>query len=95
MRFQIGENEWHETHLLYLPKRNFGGEIEEGHERYVVFMSSEPVSGPVEGYVNLYSDRQEIEVGYKQVKRFMAKTTSKNFILRFFYFAFACLLYSL
>lgn len=25
----------------------------------------------------------------------MAKTTSKDFVLRFFYFAFACLLYSL
>ncbi|SEP14377.1 hypothetical protein SAMN04487948_11671 [Halogranum amylolyticum] len=25
----------------------------------------------------------------------MAATTSKNFVLRFFYFAFACLLYSI
>ena len=25
----------------------------------------------------------------------MATTTSKNFVLRFFYFAFACLLYSI
>lgn len=31
----LGENEWHETHLLYLPKREFSGQIEEGHERYV------------------------------------------------------------
>lgn len=58
-------------------------------------MSSEPVTGTVEGRVSFYGDRQEIEVGYKQIKRFMAKTTSKDFVLRFFYFAFGCLLYSL
>ncbi|WP_330633243.1 hypothetical protein [Halocatena halophila] len=38
----LGKNEWHETHLLYLPKREFSGQIEESHERYVVFMSSGP-----------------------------------------------------
>ena len=37
----------------------------------------------------------EIESGYRSIKRFMAATTSKNFGLRFFYFAFACLLYSI
>jgi IS4 transposase len=85
----LGNNEWHETNLLYLPKRNFDGEIEEAHERYVVFMSSEPVFGSVEAHIGLYNDRQEIETGYKQVRRFMAKTTSKDLVLRFFYFAFA------
>jgi hypothetical protein len=91
----LSNNEWHETQLLYLPKRNFDGEIGEGHERYVVFMSSEPLRGSVRSHIGLYNDRQEIEAGYKQVKRFMAKTTSTDFVLRFFYFAFACLLYSL
>ncbi len=33
--------------------------------------------------------------GDRSIKRFMAATTSKNFVLRFFYFAFACLLYSI
>ena len=46
-------------------------------------------------FVRWYHRRQEIEVGYKKVKQFMAKTTSKQFGLRFFYFAFACLLYSI
>ncbi len=46
-------------------------------------------------FVRWYRRRQEIEVGYKKVKQFMAKTTSKQFGLRFFYFAFACLLYSI
>ena len=39
--------------------------------------------------------RREIESGYRSIKRFMAATTSKDFGLRFFYFAFACLLYSI
>lgn len=91
----LGYNNWQQTHMLYIPKREYNGPIEEGHERYVVFMSSEPVDGTVEGRVSFYSDRQEIEIGYKQIKRFMAKTTSKSYVLRFFYFAFACLLYSL
>jgi len=32
---------------------------------------------------------------YRSIKRFMAATTSKNLVLRFFYFTFACLLYSI
>ncbi len=39
--------------------------------------------------------RWEIESGYKTIKRFMAATTSTDFVLRFFYFGFACLLFSL
>ncbi|WP_233737812.1 hypothetical protein [Halocatena pleomorpha] len=70
----LGNNEWHDTILLHLPKRNFNGDIEEGHERYVVFMSSEPIHGLVGAHIGLYNDRQEIEAGYKQVERFMAKT---------------------
>jgi len=42
-----------------------------------------------------YGHRWEIESGYRSMKRFMAATTSKHFELRFFYFAFACLLYSI
>ena len=42
-----------------------------------------------------YGYRWEIEGGYKSIKRFMTATTSKDFGLRFFYFTFACLLYSI
>ena len=42
-----------------------------------------------------YDYRWEVESGYKSIKRFMAATTSKHFGLRFFYFAFTCLLYSI
>ena len=47
------------------------------------------ISTPVKIRPNHY------ESGYKSIKRFMAATTSKHFGLRFFYFAFACLLYSI
>jgi hypothetical protein len=42
-----------------------------------------------------YGYRWEIESGYRSIKRFLAATTSKDFGLRFFYFAFACPLYSI
>lgn len=89
----LGDNEWHETQLLYLPKRNFDREIEESHERYVVFMSSELVLGSVEFHVGLYNDRQEI--GLQADQTLHGQSTSTDFVLQFFYFAFACLLYSL
>lgn len=47
------------------------------------------------GTMSEYSYRWEIESGYKSIKRFMASITSKDFGLWFFYFAFACLLYSI
>ena len=42
-------------------------------------------------FLTEYGHRWEIESGYKSINWFMAVTTSKNFRLRFFYFAFACL----
>jgi IS4 transposase len=47
------------------------------------------------GHLTEYGYRWEIESGYKSIKRFMTATISKNFGLRFFSFAFACLLYSI
>lgn len=37
------------------------------------------------GLLSEYGYRWEIESGYRSIKRFMAATTSKNFVLRFFY----------
>ncbi len=47
------------------------------------------------GHLTEYGYHWEIESGYRSIKRFMAATTSTDFGLRFFYFAFACLLYSI
>jgi IS4 transposase len=86
-KLHLGRNEWHETTFVY--KRNPNSERTD-YEQYAVFLTNAPV-----GAVREYSYRWEIESGYKSIKRFMAATTSKNFVLRFFYFAFACLLCSI
>jgi IS4 transposase len=81
----LGENKWHETMLIYRRKKN----SEHGdHRQYSVFMTNCGSGRLIE-----YGYRWEIESGYRSIKRFMAATTSKDFGLRFFYFAFACLLY--
>ena len=56
--------------------------------QYAVFMTNAHPGG-----VRECDYRWEIESGYKSIKRFMTATTSKDFVLRFFHFAFACLLY--
>jgi len=86
-KLHLGKNEWHETTLIYRRKEN---SEHDDHRQYSVFMSN---CGS--GHLTEYGYRWEIESGYRSIKRFMAATTSKDFGLRFFYFAFACLLYSI
>ena len=86
-KLHLGNNEWHETTLIYRCKENAE---HDDHRQYSVFMSNRG-----SGHLTEYGYRWEIESGYKSIKRFMAATTSKDFGLRFFYFAFACLLYSI
>jgi len=86
-KLHLGNNVWHETTLIYRRKEN---SEHDDHRQYSVFMTNRG-----SGHLTEYGYRWEIESGYKSIKRFMAATTSKNFGLRFFYFAFACLLYSI
>jgi len=86
-KLHLGDNEWHSTTLIYRRKEN---SEHDDHRQYSVFMTN---TGS--GHLTEYGYRWEIESGYKSIKRFMAATTSKDFGLRFFYFAFACLLYSI
>jgi IS4 transposase len=86
-KLYLGNNEWHETTLCY--RRNENSEHDD-HRQYAVFMTNSSA-----GAITEYAYRWEIERGYRSIKRFMAATTSKNFVLRFFYFAFACLLCSI
>ncbi|KZN26066.1 hypothetical protein A4G99_23040 [Haladaptatus sp. R4] len=83
----LNDDEWHETTLVYRRKDN---SERTDYRQYSVFMTNGDPR-----LLREYAYRWEIESGYKSVKRFMAATTSKNFVLRFFYFAFACLLYSI
>jgi len=86
-KLHLGKNEWHETTLVYRRKED---SEHDDHRQYSVFMTN---GGS--GHLTEYGYRWEIESSYRSIKRFMAATTSKNFGLRFFYFAFACLLYSI
>ena len=85
-KLHLGNNEWYETTLIYRRKENAE---HDDHRQYSVFMSNRG------GFITEYGYRWEIESGYKSIKRFMAATTSEDFGLRFFYLAFACLLYSI
>ncbi|WP_049987392.1 transposase [Halobellus rufus] len=86
-KLHLGKNEWHGTTLIYRRKENTE---HDDHRQYSVFMTNRG-----SGILTEYGYRWEIESGYKSIKRFMAATTSKDFGLRFFYFVFACLLYSI
>jgi len=86
-KLHLDDNEWHHTTLIYRRKENAE---HDDHRQYSVFMTNRG-----SGHLTEYGYRWEIESGYKSIKRFMATTTSKDFGLRFFYFAFACLLYSI
>ncbi len=86
-KLHLGKNEWHETTLINRRKED---SEHEDHRQYSVFMTNLG-----SGHLTEYGYQWEIESGYKSIKRFMAATTSKHFGLRFFYFAFACLLYSI
>jgi IS4 transposase len=86
-KLHLGKNEWHETTLIYRRKED---SEHDDHRQYSVFMTN---CGS--GHLTEYGYRWEIESGYRSIKRLMAATTSKDFGLRFFYFAFACLLYSI
>ena len=86
-KLHLGKNEWHETTLIYRRKED---SEHEDHRQYSVFMTNRG-----SGHLTEYGYRWEIESGFRSIKRFMAATTSKDFGLRFFYFAFACLLYSI
>ncbi|RLM53493.1 transposase [Halobellus sp. Atlit-31R] len=86
-KLHLGKNEWHETTLIYRRKED---SEHDDHRQYSVFMSNRR-----SGHLTECGHRWEIESGYRSIKRFMAATTSNDFRLRFFYFAFACLLYSI
>ena len=86
-KLHLGKSEWHQTTRVY--RRNEKSEYTD-HRQYSGFMCNGNV-----GLLSEYGYRWEIESGYRSIKRFMAATTPKNFVLRFFYFAFACLLYSI
>ncbi|RBI59485.1 hypothetical protein DMJ13_23060 [halophilic archaeon] len=84
-RLHLGSDEWLPT-MVYKRKKDSD---RTDYGQYAVFMTNKSA-----GIIREYNSHWEIESGYKSIKRFMAATTSKSFVLRFFHFTFACLLCS-
>lgn len=79
----------HPMRFLYVPSTKSDGTA--------VFATNVRV-GPeeVESFCRRYSRRWQIENGYKSIKHdFLAKTSSKDYRVRLFYFVFAALLYNI
>lgn len=56
--------------------------------------SEKALLSEVRGFIQRYSYRWGIENGYKKIKQFRVRTTSKQHQYRYFNFAFACVLYN-
>ncbi|MFU8869050.1 transposase [Natronococcus sp.] len=56
--------------------------------------SEEALLEEVRGFIKRYGHRWGIENGYKKLKQFRVRTTSKQHQYRYFNFAFACVLYN-
>jgi len=79
---------------------------EEDADAYALFETNHPAFQPdldadeeqllatIEAFVERYSNRWGIENGYKKIKQFRVRTTSKDHEYRYFCFAFACVLYN-
>ena len=83
------------TNMILLPSTK-------DDSRTVAFMTNKEVDDEIsidrreaKGIVNRYSRRWGIENSYKTIKDFLAWTTSKEFVVRLFYFGFAVLLYNM
>jgi IS4 transposase len=78
------------TNLILLPSTK-------DPENTVAFTTNQPLESKQEakGQVNRYARRWGIENSYKTIKDFLAWTTSKEFVVRLFYFGFAVLLYTM
>jgi len=74
-KLHLGSNEWHEATLKCRRKK---GSDRTDYRQYAVFMTN-----AIPGAIAEYGQRRDIEQGYKSIKRFMAATTSKDFVLRF------------
>ena len=79
----------HSMRFLYVPSTNGDGTA--------VFATNLPVGpGQAESFCRRYSRRWQIENEYKSIKNdFLAKTSSKDYRVRLFYFVFAVLLYNI
>lgn len=83
------KNEKYETHIKLIFKRTLEGNT-------VCFATSLPLLLVYGGNLfSMYSQRWNVETGFRVIKHeFMARTTSKRYKLRLFFFMFSLLLYN-
>lgn len=91
---------WGRTTLVAVPadrhSESAGDEDSpEDTDETVVFITNKTLKDRlVKSTVSRYRRRWGIENSYKTIKEFLARTTSKTYVVRLFYFAFAVLLYN-
>ncbi|SEP00563.1 IS4 transposase [Halogranum amylolyticum] len=90
-----------ETNFVAVPKRN-ANEDDDKVEETIGFVTNKDVDDEIrldrveaKGIVDRYRRRWGIENSYRSIKQFLAWTTSKEYSVRLFYFAFAVLLYNM
>lgn len=92
------DGESHDVNLMYVPADREDWIITESNDvNYTVFVTNrEDVSAiDAPGLVDRYSKRWEIEIEYKIIKPLLPSIASKDYRMRFFSFAFSCLLYNM
>lgn len=95
----VGENGYsHDVMLMHVPaQRNDWIVRHEDDTGYALFVTNRNDVSPLdaEGLVNRYSDRWDIEIEYKMITPLVPSIASTDYRMRFFSFAFSCLLYNL
>jgi hypothetical protein len=72
-----------------------GEDVDDATQKTVVSITNKPVRDRrVKSTISRYRRRCGIENSYKTIKEFLARTTSKTYVVRLFYFASAVLLYN-
>ena len=85
------------TTLVAVPRDRHSDPAEAGEDsnETVVFITNKTLRDrQVKNTIGRYRRRWGIENSYKTIKEFLARTTSKTYVVRLFYFAFVVLLYN-
>jgi hypothetical protein len=82
----------HFAEYLYAPIRD-----EDADGNYAIFVTNRDHVDPeeIKQVCNSYRRRWDIEIQYKSIKKFLPKTSSKDYRIRFLNFALATLIYNL
>ena len=60
----------------------------------IMFYGDRNFDKNLRGAIEMFRKRWGIETGYRMIDQFLPKTTSKNYIVRMFYFFFGCIMYN-